>query len=431
MTTSPARNEELLKRACQTIPGGVNSPVRAFGSVGGTPRFIESAHGCRIVDAGGAEYIDYIGSWGPMILGHAHPRILEAITKALPRGTSFGAPTEAEIALAERIVERVPTAEMVRLTTSGTEATMTALRLARGITGRDAFLKFEGNYHGHGDSFLVAAGSGAATHGHPSSPGVPPALASLTRLAPFNDLAAVEKVFAESGDSLAAVFVEPIAGNIGCVPPVPGFLEGLRKLCDAHGAMLIFDEVMTGFRVHPGGAQGLTGVRPDLTTLGKIVGGGMPVGAVAGPKETLEQLSPIGPIYQAGTLSGNPLSVAAGLALLEELAEREDEIYPALEATTVTLTDRISKVLEAKGVPHTTPRVGSMFSVYFREEPVHNFEDAKAADGEFFKKLFHGLLDRGVHLAPSPFEAGFVSLAHDAAAIDQTIEAFEGAVAAI
>ena len=291
-----------------------------------------------------------------MILGHAHPKILSAVADALPRGTSFGAPTGAEVLLAERIVERVASAEMVRLTCSGTEATMTALRLARGITGRDAFIKFEGNYHGHGDSFLVAAGSGAATHGHPSSPGVPEALARLTRLAPFNDLASVEKIFAAEGDSIAAVIVEPIAGNIGCVPPVEGFLEGLRELSSRHGAVLIFDEVMTGFRVHPGGAQALYDIVPDLTTLGKIVGGGMPIGAIAGPRSVMEQLSPTGPIYQAGTLSGNPLSVAAGLALLEELSRGEEEIYPALEAKTSKLVAGISSALRQHSIPHVTPQ---------------------------------------------------------------------------
>ena len=424
MTTSSPSNESLFDRAKQTIPGGVNSPVRAFGSVGGTPRFIASAKGCRVTDVEGKAYIDYIGSWGPMILGHAHPSIVRAIESSLPQGTSFGAPTEAEVLLAERLVERVPHAEMARLTTSGTEATMTALRLARGITGRDAFIKFEGNYHGHADSFLVAAGSGAATHGHPSSPGVPAALAELTRLAPFNDLAAVEKIFAADRDAIAAVIVEPIAGNIGCVPPVPGFLEGLRELCTKHGAMLIFDEVMTGFRVHPRCAQTLYGVTPDITTLGKIVGGGMPVGAVVGPKKTMEQLSPTGPIYQAGTLSGNPLSVAAGLALLDELAARETEIYPTLENYAKRLVEGIGAAFDAHGIEHTLPRVGSMFSIYFRKDPVTNFEHAKESDAERFKTLFHGLLDRGVNLAPSPFEAAFVSESHDAEAIDETIEAF-------
>ncbi len=363
-----------------------------------------------------------------MILGHSHPAIGAAISNALKHGTSFGAPTEGEILLAERICERVPSAEMVRLTSSGTEATMTALRLARGITGRDAFVKFEGNYHGHGDSFLVAAGSGAATHGHPSSPGVPAALAALTRLAPYNDLGAVEAIFERDASEIAAVIVEPIAGNIGCVPPVAGFLDGLRRLCSEHGALLIFDEVMTGFRVHPNGAQALYGITPDLTTLGKIIGGGMPVGAVAGPRQHLERLSPTGEIYQAGTLSGNPLSVAAGLALLDLLADGEQEIYPTLDARTARLCAGISEALEAAGIPHTTPRVGSMFSVYFRGEPVRNFADARAADADRFRRFFHGLLDRGISLAPSPFEAGFVSLAHDDDAIEETIAAV-GAVA--
>ena len=423
MSSSTTTNEALFERAQRTIPGGVNSPVRAFGSVGGTPRFIASAKGCRVTDTEGKSYIDYIGSWGPMILGHAHPAILRAIEKSLPLGTSFGAPTEGEVLLAERLVERVPHAEMARLTTSGTEATMTALRVARGITGRDAFIKFEGNYHGHADSFLVAAGSGAATHGHPSSPGVPAALADLTRLAPINDLPAVEKIFQNEGETIACVIVEPIAGNIGCVPPVPGFLEGLRRLCTEHGALLIFDEVMTGFRVHPRCAQTLYGVTPDLTTLGKIVGGGMPVGAVVGPREMMEQLSPTGPIYQAGTLSGNPLSVAAGLALLDELAERESVIYPTLEASSARLVDGISAAFTDHDIAYTIPRVGSMFSIYFREEAVLNFEHAKESDAERFKIFFHGLLDRGVNLAPSPYEAAFVSESHDKAAIDETIAA--------
>jgi glutamate-1-semialdehyde 2,1-aminomutase len=399
----------------------VNSPVRSFGAVGGTPRFIASAEGCRITDAAGRTAIDYVGSWGPMILGHAHPAILAAVAAALADGTSFGAPTERELLLAERIRERVPSAEMVRLTSSGTEATMTALRLARGITGRDTLIVFEGNYHGHADSFLVAAGSGAATHGHPSSPGVPAALAALTRVATYNDLASVEAIVGEDGERIAAIFVEPVAGNIGCVPPAPGFLAGLRRIASDCGALLVFDEVMTGFRVHPRGAQALYGVTPDLTTLGKIVGGGLPVGAVAGPRAHLERLSPTGPIYQAGTLSGNPLSVAAGLALLDLLAERENEIYPALEARSARLCQGISQALA--GIPHTVPRVASMFSVYFRAAPVRNYAEAKQADAARFRRFFHGLLERGVYLPPSPFEACFVSLAHDDAAIDETIAA--------
>ena len=417
-----SRSQELFGRAQRTIPGGVNSPVRAFGPVGGTPPFIVRGEGCHVFDADGKRYVDYVGSWGPLILGHAAPPIIEAIQKAIPLGTSFGAPTEAEVELAELICERVPSAEMVRLVSSGTEATMTAIRLARGITGRSAILKFEGCYHGHADSFLVAAGSGAATHGHPSSPGVPDTLAALTRVASFNDLNTVEAHF-QGSDDIAAVIVEPVAGNMGCVPPLHGFLEGLREITRRHGTLLIFDEVMTGFRVHPSGAQGLYGVHPDLTTLGKIVGGGLPVGAVAGNTELMSQLSPTGPVYQAGTLSGNPLSVAAGLATLRTLRDSEEILYGELERLSSRLEDGLRTVFEKKGVPHQIPRVGSMFCVYFSDDPVHDFKDAAGADAERFKGYFHGLLERGVYIAPSPYEAGFVSTTHDDEAIDTTLAA--------
>lgn len=416
-------NETLFQRAQQSIPGGVNSPVRAFGPVGGTPRFIVSGDGCRVVDAAGRSYIDYVGSWGPLILGHRPAAVEAAVQHALAHGTSFGAPTIAEIELAELICEILPHAEMARLVSSGTEATMTAIRLARGATGRDKIVKFEGCYHGHADSFLVAAGSGAATHGHPSSPGVPAALAALTLTARFNDAQGVADLFAQDGDQIAAVIVEPIAGNIGCVPPAPGFLEELRRITQAHGALLIFDEVMTGFRVHPQSAQGLYGVAPDLTTLGKIIGGGLPVGAVAGPRNYMEQLSPTGPIYQAGTLSGNPLSVAAGLAQLRELHENSDEIYARLEQQTARLVAGLSEVFSAKGIAHQLPRVGSMFALYFRDQAVQNFDDAKDANADLFREYFHGMLNAGVYIAPSPFEAGFVSTAHDDAAIDATVAA--------
>lgn len=415
-------NEDLLQRAQRSIPGGVNSPVRAFGPVGGTPPFIASGSGCRIRDAEGREYIDYVGSWGPLILGHAAPVVEEAVREALSRGTSFGAPTEAEIVLAELVCELIPSAEMVRLVSSGTEATMTALRLARGATGRDAVIKFEGCYHGHADSFLVAAGSGAATHGHPSSPGVPAALAELTRTAPFNDLDAVRAHFEALDGEIAAVIVEPIAGNMGCVPPQPGFLEGLREITQQHGAVLIFDEVMTGFRVHPLSAQGLYGVEPDLTTLGKIIGGGLPVGAVAGSRKFMEQLSPTGPIYQAGTLSGNPLSVAAGTAMLRTLRDDRDAVYSRLESSGEQLMQGMHEVLEERGIPHQTPRVGSMFGLYFSEEPVHDFQGASHADANRFRKFFHGMLERGVYFAPSPFEAGFISVTHNEQAIERTID---------
>ncbi len=416
-------NSELFERAKKSIPGGVNSPVRAFGPVGGTPPFIVSGAGCRVRDADGRDYIDYVGSWGPLILGHAEPAVLDRVRAALSAGTSFGAPTEREIELAEMITRLVPSAEKVRLVSSGTEATMTALRLARGITGRDRLIKFEGCYHGHADSFLVAAGSGAASHGHPSSPGVPAALADLTLVAPYNDVAATEALFAEHGSDIAAVIVEPVAGNMGVVEPLDGFLEKLRALTTKHGALLIFDEVMTGFRVHPQSAQGLYGVTPDLTTLGKIVGGGLPVGAITGPHRFMDQLSPDGAIYQAGTLSGNPLSVAAGLAMLGRLEQDRDAIYGALEATTTALADGVGDALTKAGIPHQIPHVGSMFCVYFSDQPVHNFADASRADKDRFNSYFHQLLASGVSVAPSPFEAGFVSLAHDDAAVNATIDA--------
>ncbi|MCA8962086.1 MAG: glutamate-1-semialdehyde 2,1-aminomutase [Planctomycetes bacterium] len=421
------RNQELLSRATRSIPGGVNSPVRAFGPVGGTPPFIRRGAGCRIFDANDKSYIDYVGSWGPLILGHAHPEVLEAIRAVVADGTSFGAPTEAEIELAETIARIVPSAEMVRLVSSGTEATMTALRLARGITGRDRVIKFEGCYHGHADGFLVAAGSGAASHGHPSSPGVPPAIAELTSVAPYNDLDAVSALFDRYPGEIAAVIVEPIAGNMGFVPPVDGYLEGLRSLTREHGALLIFDEVMTGFRVHPGGVQGLFGIDPDLTTLGKIVGGGLPVGAIAGPATLMTQLSPVGPIYQAGTLSGNPLSVAAGLATLRILERDRDAIYSRLDRATDRLVKGLSDAFGEKGIPHQAAHHGSMFGIYFSGEPVRNFAEASRSDRERFKRYFHAMLDAGIYFACSPFEAGFVSLAHDDAAIDETIAAVRGA----
>ncbi|MBC8260707.1 MAG: glutamate-1-semialdehyde 2,1-aminomutase [Planctomycetia bacterium] len=421
MTTNG--NQELFNRALHLIPGGVNSPVRAFGSVGGTPRFIKKAKGSRIHDEDGKEYIDFVGSWGPMILGHAHPDILEAIMKTAVNGTSFGAPTAAEVEIAELIVDMVPSAEMARLTSSGTEATMSALRLARGITGRSRFIKFEGCYHGHGDSFLVAAGSGAATHGHPSSPGVPEATANLTLVAPFNDLAAVESLMTAHGDDVAAIFVEPIAGNMGCVPPVPGFLEGLRALCDKHGAMLVFDEVMTGFRVSPNCAQGLLGVKPDLTTLGKIVGGGMPMGVVCGPRELMENFSPTGAVYQAGTLSGNPLSVAAGIALLTKLREDSSSIYSTLDQRGQQLHESWKSALDSQQIPHSWHRVGSMFGLFFTDKTVTNFKEAATADEDLFKRFFHGMLEQGIAIAPSSYEAGFISLAHSEEDIAITAEA--------
>ena len=418
-------NQKLFQEACQIIPGGVNSPVRAFGSVGGTPRFISKAEGCRIFDTEGQEYIDFVGSWGPMILGHAHPPILDAIARTLKNGTSFGAPTAAETKLASLIIEMVPSAQMVRLVSSGNEATMSALRLARGITGRDLCIKFEGCYHGHGDSFLVAAGSGAATHGHPSSPGVPASTADLTAVIPYNDVEAVRTLMTANGDQVAAIIVEPIAGNMGCVLPVPGFLEQLRELCTQHGSLLIFDEVMTGFRVHAGGAQSLLGIDPDLTTLGKIVGGGMPMGVICGSREVMENFSPTGSVYQAGTLSGNPLSVAAGIALLTELRDRADEIYPALEAKGQQLQEGWQQALDQHGIAHCWNRAGSMFGLFFTEGPVNNFSDASGADEQLFRRFFHGMLAAGVAIAPSPYEAGFLSMAHSAQDIDHTTTVIE------
>ncbi|MBF0623291.1 MAG: glutamate-1-semialdehyde 2,1-aminomutase [Magnetococcales bacterium] len=417
-----SRSEILLQRACRVIPGGVNSPVRAFKSVGGTPPFIRSALGARVVDVDGREYVDYVGSWGPMIVGHAHPEVVEAVQKAAASGTSFGAPTEAEVLLAEGIVQQVPGVEMVRLVNSGTEATMSVLRLARAATGRDAILKFEGCYHGHGDSLLVKAGSGAATFGVPSSPGVPGALARETLTLPFNDLAAAEALFADQPGRIAAVIVEPVAGNMGCVPPVPGFLEGLRRLCSANGALLIFDEVMTGFRVALGGAQALYGITPDLTTLGKVIGGGLPLGAYGGRRDLMEQISPAGPVYQAGTLSGNPLATAAGLATLAIISR--PGFFDRLTAETRRLGEGIGAVLTQAGIPHVGYQVGGMFGLFFTaREVVRDFDQAATSDLQRFNRWFHGMLERGIYLAPSQYEAGFLSSAHRREEIDQTLAA--------
>jgi glutamate-1-semialdehyde 2,1-aminomutase len=412
---------EAMKAARTLIPGGVNSPVRAFGGVGGTPPFIASAAGCRIRDVDGNEYIDYVGSWGPMILGHAHPEVIRAVREAAAGGTSFGAPTRGEIELAREVAARVPGVEMLRLVSSGTEATMSALRLARARTGRTKFVKFEGCYHGHGDAFLVQAGSGAATLGVPNSPGVPEAVVRDTLLAPYNDFAAVRERFAENRGEVAAVIVEPVAGNVGLIPPEPGFLEGLREITRAEGALLIMDEVMTGFRVARGGAQERFGVTGDLVTLGKIIGGGLPVGAYGGPRAIMEMLSPSGPVYQAGTLSGNPLAVAAGLATLRLLDP--PGTYERLEALGARLEAGIRAEIETEGYPLSFPRVGSMFCLYFRRGPVRDYAEAKGADTAAFARFFHGMLARGIYLAPSQFEAGFLSLAHTEADIDRTLEA--------
>ncbi len=416
-----SRSEALFERALLRIPGGVNSPVRAFRAVGGTPRFIASASGAWLTDADGRRYIDYVGSWGPMILGHQYSPVQAAIETQARIGVSYGAPTELEIEMAELLCARVPGLDMVRMCNSGTEATMSALRLARGVTGRDHILKFEGCYHGHGDALLVKAGSGALTFGVPTSPGVPADLAKYTLTATFNDLASAQAVFDEYRGRIAAIIVEPVAGNMNCVPPAPGFLEGLRTLCDADGALLIFDEVMTGFRVHPRCATGLYGVQADLVTLGKIIGGGLPVGAFGGARRVMEQLAPIGPVYQAGTLSGNPLAMAAGLAILRALDDAS--LYQRLEAATTGLLQGLQAAADDAGVAFTTTQVGSMFGLYFGKGPIGGFADACACDAAVFKRFFHAMLDRGVYLAPSAFEAGFLSAAHGDAEIAQTLDA--------
>jgi glutamate-1-semialdehyde 2,1-aminomutase len=418
---------DLMARAEKILPGGVSSPVRAFRGVGGTPVFVRSAQGAYLEGEDGRRYVDYIGGYGPHILGHRHPAIVEAIAEALGRGTAFGAPTLAEVEIAETIASALPSVEMVRLVNSGTEATMSALRLARAATGRDKFLKFEGCYHGHADPFLIAAGSGAATIGVPSSPGVPAAVVADTLLAPYNDLEAVERLFQKDGNSIAAVIVEPVAGNMNLVPPLPGFLEGLRALCDRHGAILIFDEVMTGFRVFWGGAQNLLGVRPDLTTLGKVIGGGLPLAAYAGRRDLMQRVAPAGPVYQAGTLSGNPLAVAAGRAALNELAH--SRAYEMLERRGLRLQDGIEEVGRRHGIPVRVEREGSMLGLFFTDQPIHRLEDVHATDRQRFARVFHKLLDRGVHLPPSPYEAMFLSTAHGDAEVAATLEAFDAALA--
>ncbi len=422
------QSRALMERALRSIPGGVNSPVRAYGSVGGTPPFIARGKGCRIEDVDGNEYIDYVGSWGPLIVGHANPKVLRAIRETMREGTSFGAPTEIEIELAEEVCKLVPSIEKVRMVSSGTEATLSAIRLARGITGRDRILKFEGCYHGHSDGLLVGAGSGVATLGIPGSPGVPKAMTELTVQAPFNDLDAVAEAFKRWGDDLACVIVEPIAGNMGFIPPQPGFLEGLRALCSDHGALLIFDEVMTGFRVHPGCAQTLYGVTPDLTCLGKVVGGGMPAAAYGGRRDLMERIAPEGDVYQAGTLSGNPLAMAAGLATLKLLQRRG--VYTRLARRAEQLTSGFADAARSAGVPFCTGSAGGMLGFFFHPGPVVNFADAKKADQEAFVRFFAAMLDGGVYLAPSAFEAGFVSTAHSEDDIAKTVEVARTAFAA-
>ncbi|MDR1661808.1 MAG: glutamate-1-semialdehyde 2,1-aminomutase [Azoarcus sp.] len=423
------RNKTLFTRAQQCIPGGVNSPVRAFRSVGGAPRFIERAEGARVWDAEGRIYIDYVGSWGPAIAGHAHPDIVEAVRAAALKGLSFGAPTAAEVEMAELLCERLPALEMARLVSSGTEATMSAIRLARGHTGRDAIVKFEGCYHGHADSLLVKAGSGMLTFGNPSSAGVPMDFARHTIVLDYNDLDQLEAAFQARGGDIAAVIVEPIAGNMNMLRPRPGFLEGLRRLSTQHGALLIFDEVMTGFRVGPQGAQGLFGIVPDLVTLGKVIGGGMPLGAFGGRRDIMEKLAPLGPVYQAGTLSGNPVAVAAGLASLK--LTRAPGFYEALAARAQRLTGGIKAAARAAGVAFSADAIGGMFGIYFSACTPTSFNEVMAMDRERFNRFFHAMLARGHYFAPSPFEAGFVSSAHGEAEIDATVAAAREVFAAL
>jgi glutamate-1-semialdehyde 2,1-aminomutase len=414
-------NHELFQRALPRLPGGVNSPVRAFRSVGGEPFFTDHADGAYLWDVEGKRYIDYVGSWGPMIVGHNHPRVRAAVEHAVRAGLSFGTPCPAEVSMAETIARLVPSMQMLRMVNSGTEATMSAIRVARGYTGRDKIVKCEGCYHGHGDSFLVKAGSGALTFGVPTSPGVPKALADLTLTLPYNDLDAAQELFARMGDEIAGLIVEPVAGNMNCIPPRPAYLQGLRELCTRHGAVLIFDEVMTGFRVALGGAQALYGITPDLSTFGKIIGGGMPVGAYGGRREIMEKVAPSGPIYQAGTLSGNPVAMAAGLAMLELI--QAPDFYADLERKTTLLVDGLRAVAIEAGVPFNTNRVGSMFGLFFTPERVETYAQATACDVAAFNRFFHAMLARGVYLAPSAFEAGFLSAAHSEQDIADTIQA--------
>ncbi len=416
------RSQELFQQAQNHIPGGVNSPVRAFKGVGGDPIFFKKAKGAYLIDEDNNRYIDYVGSWGPMIVGHAHPKVISAVQETAANGLSFGAPTAIEIVLAEMVCELVPSIEKVRMVSSGTEATMSAIRLARGYTGRDKIVKFEGCYHGHADSLLVKAGSGALTLGVPSSAGVPEGLAQHTITLTYNDIAEVEKIFDDIGDQIAAIIVEPVAGNMNCIPPVSGFLEGLRSVTEKHGSVLIFDEVMTGFRVALGGAQGHYGITPDLTTLGKVLGGGMPVGAFGGKKEIMDHIAPDGPVYQAGTLSGNPVAMAAGLATLEQVAM--PGFHDELSATAKSLVDGIQDAANKTGIPLTTNQIGGMFGIFFsEEEKITSFAQVMKCDQERFKKFFHGMLEEGIYLAPSAFETGFVSSKHGKNEIAETVAA--------
>jgi glutamate-1-semialdehyde 2,1-aminomutase len=424
-----SESKRLLDAAVRVIPGGVNSPVRAFRAVGGAPPFIARGEGARLWDADGRSYVDFVGSWGPLILGHAAPAVVEAVTEAARRGTSYGAPTSLEVEMAEAVTAAYPSMEMVRLVSSGTEATMSAIRVARGATGRDLLVKFDGCYHGHADSLLVKAGSGGATFGVPDSKGVPAALAELTLTVAFNDIEAVRELFARRGDRIAAVIVEPVAGNMGVVPPAPGFLEGLRAVTRDHGALLIFDEVITGFRLAYGGAQEVYGVRPDLTCLGKIIGGGLPVGAYGGSRSVMSEVSPLGGVYQAGTLSGNPLAVAAGLAAIRALADRR--AYARLEALGAALGQGLRDGAHKTGVPLTVNRVGSMLTAFFSEDAVVDYASARRADTARYARFFQAMLARGIYLAPSQFEAAFVSLAHSDADVAAAAQAAADALAAV
>jgi glutamate-1-semialdehyde 2,1-aminomutase len=416
------KSQDLFDAAKITIPGGVNSPVRAFKAVGGTPVFMERAEGAFLYDVDGETYIDYIQSWGPMILGHSHPEVIEAVVTAARKGLTFGAPTEAETLLANRVCEIMPNMDMVRMVNSGTEATMSAIRLARGYTNRDKIIKFEGCYHGHSDSLLIKAGSGALTFGVPSSPGVPKVLAEHTITLTYNDIEGVKAAFAEIGDQVACVIVEPVAGNMNCIPPIPGFLETLREQCTKSGALLILDEVMTGFRISLSGAQGHYGIEADLTCLGKVIGGGMPVGAFGGKREIMEQLAPMGPVYQAGTLAGNPVAMAAGLKTIELISE--PGFYEPIFAANEMLNKGLLELAKEAGIPMCTNYVGSMFGVFFTEEDsITNYSQVMACDTERFNKFFHGMLENGVYLAPASYEAGFISHAHTSAVIDQTLTA--------
>ena len=418
------RSHDLFEQAQQHIPGGVNSPVRAFKGVGGDPVFFKKASGAYLIDEDNKQYIDYVASWGPAILGHSHPDVLKVVSDVMQNGLSFGAPTEMEIHMADKVCELVPSMDMVRMVSSGTEATMSAIRLARGFTGRDKIVKFEGCYHGHGDSLLVKAGSGALTLGVPTSPGVPASLAELTITLNYNDSEQVKSLFADIGDQIACIIVEPVAGNMNCVPPIPGFLETLREVCTQHGSVLIFDEVMTGFRVALGGAQTHFGIRPDLTTLGKVIGGGMPVGAFGGRREIMEQIAPLGPVYQAGTLSGNPVAMAAGLKTLELISA--DGFYENLTNVTTQLVSGLKAKAQAAGIGLATNQAGAMFGLFFTDaDQVYNFAQVGECNVERFKKFYHGMLDQGIYLAPSAYEAGFVSSAHTDVDIEATLNAAE------